>query len=320
MTLLSIIIPAYNVEKYIKSSLQSIFDQFDTRVEVILIDDGSTDNTINIIYSNFIKQIESSYLLIIKQNNSGPGSARNHGLKLCKGKYITFLDADDLFLSNYFKTVVPLLEIETYDIIEHGFLRFISEKDVPLSKFKPLYNYCGSYFLNDIRGEIFANTVWYPSIRIYKKDIWNNLTFTENVFYEDPMTIHKIFLENYLIHFLNFPLLGYRINPNSITAVHTDRHMCDLVNFYFSLNSNTLPVIILKIRLARAILYFYHELNVQENSIIEILSSLKNLKKNTVTMKCVYSKLKIQDYFFIKFTPLYFFINKIRLKYKSKIY
>jgi glycosyltransferase involved in cell wall biosynthesis len=308
MILLSIVVPAFNASEYISTCLNSVFQQVDQCIEVILVDDGSTDNTLEIVFSEFSSHIESSSLIIIRQANGGPGAARNRGIDLCRGRYITFLDSDDLLLEGYFMEVMPLLLSEPYDIIEHGFIRFSSKKELIYKYYKPLYNYSGSYDLKDIRNKVFAKTVWYPSIRIFKNSIWHSIRFTESVFYEDPMTINQIFLQDYTIYYSAKPFLGYRINPKSITSTHSSSHMMDLANFYFSLKDNCIPLIILKIRLARSILYFYHELGINDHIMSSILLNVRYLPKN---IKILYN-LKSIDLFFILFTRAYILLDKAR--------
>ena len=88
----SIVIPVYNVEKYLKQCLESVVNQTLDKIEVICINDGSTDNSLNIL-----KEYEKKYnnIIIIDQENKGPGFARNIGMKRASGKYIYFLDSDD---------------------------------------------------------------------------------------------------------------------------------------------------------------------------------------------------------------------------------
>lgn len=95
MKKVSIIIPAYNVEKYIPRTLESIKSQTFKDIEVIVINDGSTDNTLTIV-KNFLKNVDFSYK-IITQKNQGVSAARNRGIKEAKGKYICFLDGDDFY-------------------------------------------------------------------------------------------------------------------------------------------------------------------------------------------------------------------------------
>lgn len=89
----SIVIPLYNKEKYIKRTLKSVLKQTFTNFEVIIVDDGSTDNS-----SEIIKSINDSRICLIQQENGGPSKARNRGIQEAKGEFIAFLDADDEWL------------------------------------------------------------------------------------------------------------------------------------------------------------------------------------------------------------------------------
>jgi glycosyltransferase involved in cell wall biosynthesis len=89
----SVVIPLYNKEKYIKETLQSVRNQSFQDFEIIVIDDGSTDNSCDIVKSK-----NDSRVRLIRQDNGGPSKARNRGIKEAKGKYISFLDADDAWL------------------------------------------------------------------------------------------------------------------------------------------------------------------------------------------------------------------------------
>ena len=97
---ISVIIPVYNVEKYLRICLESILNQNFKGYEIILINDGSTDNSLNIC-----REYEKKYsnIIVINEENSGPSAARNKGLEYAKGKYISFIDSDDELLPNYFK-------------------------------------------------------------------------------------------------------------------------------------------------------------------------------------------------------------------------
>jgi len=90
MTSVSIILPVFNGEKFIKKAIESVLNQSLNDFELIIINDGSTDSTADIINS-----FEDNRIRIINQNNEGPGNARNNGLKIASGDYIMFLDADD---------------------------------------------------------------------------------------------------------------------------------------------------------------------------------------------------------------------------------
>lgn len=96
----SVIVPVYNTEKYVGSCIESILNQTFDDFELILIDDGSTDGSLNILRS--YEQIDSR-IIVIHQDNAGPGLTRNKGIDLAKGEYIVFVDSDDLIEKDYLK-------------------------------------------------------------------------------------------------------------------------------------------------------------------------------------------------------------------------
>ena len=109
----SIIIPVYNAEKYLKICLTSCANQTYQNLEIITIDDGSTDNSLSIL-QDFTKKHP---ITIKQQQNSGGSAARNAGLKLATGKYIYFLDADDCLFPNSIELLVTAAENSNADIV-----------------------------------------------------------------------------------------------------------------------------------------------------------------------------------------------------------
>lgn len=102
--LVSVVIPAYNSAKYIKETLESVLRQTYKNLEIILVDDGSTDDT-SLIASEYKKYVKYYY-----QENKGPGAARNFGVNNSNGNYIAFLDSDDVWVPNHIKIQVQFLE------------------------------------------------------------------------------------------------------------------------------------------------------------------------------------------------------------------
>lgn len=103
--LVSVIIPTYNGARFIKETIQSALDQTYPNSEIIVIDDGSTDNTPDIV-----KSIHDQRIIFIRQENAGVASARNHAIRISKGDYIAFLDHDDLWLPVKLEKQIPLFE------------------------------------------------------------------------------------------------------------------------------------------------------------------------------------------------------------------
>ena len=127
MTKISIIVPIYNVEKYLKRSLDSLVNQTLKDIEIILVDDGSTDNSHKI--AEGYKKNYSNVLLVTKENG-GLSDARNFGLQYASGEYIAFVDSDDYVESQMFERMYNLSENGQKKIIESNFLWEFPDKKV----------------------------------------------------------------------------------------------------------------------------------------------------------------------------------------------
>ena len=114
---ISIIVPVYNVEKYLKRCIDSILNQSFTNFELILVDDGSTDNSGKIIDEYAIKD---ERIKVIHKENGGQGSARNRGLDIAKGNYIGFVDSDDWIHKDMYKCMYKIINEDNTDIVQVG--------------------------------------------------------------------------------------------------------------------------------------------------------------------------------------------------------
>ena len=128
MNKVSIIIPVYNVEKYLPACLNSVLNQTHQNVEIILINDGSTDSSAHICdeYARRDGRIQ-----VMHQQNAGVAVARNAGLQKATGDFISFVDADDLLHPEFYTKLLGSLQKHHADIVECGFLRFANEEDLP---------------------------------------------------------------------------------------------------------------------------------------------------------------------------------------------
>jgi len=113
--LVSVIIPAYNAEKYLRRCLDSIFAQTFSDFEIIIINDGSNDHTLDIILS--YSELYPGKMRVINKLNGGQGAARNEGMKLARGKYIAFVDADDYVADSFLAELYTKAEEESADIV-----------------------------------------------------------------------------------------------------------------------------------------------------------------------------------------------------------
>lgn len=158
--IVSIIIPAYNAGKYIKQTVESVIGQTYKNIEIIVIDDGSKDKTAEIV-----KSFGDPRVIYIFQENNGQSAARNAGIKIAKGKYISFLDSDDLFLPQKIERQVDFLESNPdcgvcYSKIYH----FFSDQPEKLY-YNPIPNYSGYIF-----DKLLTHSVVNPLAAVMRKE------------------------------------------------------------------------------------------------------------------------------------------------------
>lgn len=193
MPIVSIIIPIYNTEKYIKQCLESCINQTYKDFEVIIVDDKSTDNTLSIT-KNILSSSGINYIIIEKNKRKGVSNSRNLGIKRSKGKYIYFLDSDDIIKKNAIEELVTLAEDNNYMVVYGRYSRKLSDLEC-LDTFRASYKlYNISY--DDLGPLIWAGVIWGGIINseIIKK---NNLYFDESLEYGED-TVFKIDLLPYI--------------------------------------------------------------------------------------------------------------------------
>ncbi|MGR1373061.1 glycosyltransferase family 2 protein, partial [Streptococcus agalactiae] len=172
----TVIIPIYNSEAYLKECVQSVLQQTHPLIEVILIDDGSTDNS-GEICDNLSQ--EDNRILVFHKKNGGVSSARNLGLDKSTGEFITFVDSDDFVAPNMIEIMLKNLITENADIAEVDF-DISNERDYRKKKRRNFYkvfknNNSLKEFLSGNRVENIVCT------KLYKKSIIGNLRFDENL-------------------------------------------------------------------------------------------------------------------------------------------
>lgn len=211
MCVLSIIIPVYNAEKYLVECLNSIKEQIYQDWECICVNDGSTDNSLNILYS--FSTVDKRFK-IINQNNMGQAAARNAGLKIAKGEYITFVDSDDLLEKETYETA--LSNIKNSDIVCFG-LDIFGDANFERRKADRAYykiKYSGLKKLND---DIRYQTDCSPCNKIFKKAVIDkyNIMFPAGLKYEDASFYWKYILNVKYAYFIDKYLYKYRRHENS---------------------------------------------------------------------------------------------------------
>ena len=237
--MISIIVPIYNCEKYLKECIDSICNQTYTDLEIILVDDGSTDNS-SMICDEYAKS--DSRIIVIHKENGGATSARNAGLRIAKGEYIGFADSDDWAEPDMCKVLLENMTLHNSQIsictryINNGNSEFKDDLCVP----------DGVYVKNDPEKTIIHNL-------FYKKDyksrgittsLWAKLFVRELIlkhqfkidertkYAEDDVCVYSCLLDAERVSFVNEALYHYRMQDESITHSIDDTYFEKISIFY----------------------------------------------------------------------------------------
>ena len=212
----SIIVPVYNVQEYLPRCLKSISEQTYDNFEVILIDDGSTDESGHIC-DEFVKN--DTRQSVIHTVNHGQSAARNCGLSNATGDYVLYVDSDDYIELNTLEEFSKVIKANNCRIdIVVGVARQISEKNISFQKHSNLISgqvYDSKDFVN---ASISANEWWSPAwLNVYRLDFLkeNNLFFREGIIYEDIDLQPRLFFLAKKICYLDFCFYNYVLRSNS---------------------------------------------------------------------------------------------------------
>lgn len=221
---LSIIIPVYNTERYLKRCLSSVINQMEEWVELIVVDDGSSDGSPEIC-DQFMNKY--SNVNVIHKENGGLSSARNEGLRKSQGEYVAFLDSDDMFESSFIQDLNEYLKL-SWDILDFKYC-FEKEKD----KYKPQgtknKKLCSrNQYIDLYNKNEFGNQICF---RVYKKNLFDEIEFPIGRYYEDIATFYKLMLKADNILMIDYEYYIYNIwNENSITKRISRKCMEDMIS------------------------------------------------------------------------------------------
>ncbi len=206
----SIVIAAYNVEKFIRKCVSSVVRQTYVNLEIIIVDDGSSDSTSKIC-DDFKK--EDLRIKVIHQKNQGLSSARNNGIGIATGEYIALIDGDDYISKNFIEELIKAATNNCADIAVCGFASF-PHGDVECPKNMTVLGKEATKFLLT-QQNTYQVVSWN---KIYKKDLFKSISFPINRLHEDSLTTYKLFAAAEKVTFINRPLYFYRQRQNSIMS------------------------------------------------------------------------------------------------------
>ncbi|MDB4240818.1 glycosyltransferase [Yoonia sp.] len=309
--ILSIIIPNYNGVEFLRTCLQSVFAEITDVCEVVVVDDGSTDESVDVIQQTFSNALASGKLKLISIENSGPGEARNVGVKASCGTYIAFLDSDDFILPGFFERILAILEENAPDIMQFSVLRVLDDR-LTGQNIVPCHRTAeGLYDMDEVRADIFGVGKWFPFSRVFSRDIILKNPFpSERVFYEDLLTLPFIFFQSFNIYLLPDHLIAYRDNPKGTTRNHKPDHARTMLDHFQRVSALPPSVArdIMLVQVARSIVFFTLELKLREMPLRDLRSQIRALENKQVLA----SHLDGIDRFFLRFPLLYTAIDWAR--------
>ncbi len=234
--LLSIIIPVYNMEKYLERCLESVINQSYKNIEIIIINDGSTDNSHQIIKNYSAKYNNINYINL--QNNRGLGNARNCGLDSAKGEYVTFIDSDDWIDSNFYMTIINNIKKYNLDIAVAGIVNEYDDRKAYTYRYKyPFDNQItGKFALNLLIKSTNQDIYITPIVnnKVYKRTLIESLhlRFIENNYNEDDIFSFLLIREARKIGVVKDTYYHYYQRSSSITGYYKQKHIDDLIDAY----------------------------------------------------------------------------------------
>ncbi|NHC43502.1 glycosyltransferase [Bacillus sp. MM2020_1] len=336
---ISIIVPIYNVEKYLRKCIDSVLSQTLTNFELILVNDGSPDNC-GSICNEYAKR--DSRIRVIHKENNGLSSARNAGIKIAKGKYIGFIDSDDYINENMYEILYKNAELYSSDVVVCDVMEVYENKYYDLKQHNTT-KYRIEHFTNiEVLNQLYLSTDksinpmgrgcerWiYAVNKLYKKSLFDSLEYDEGRIYEDEFIVHKIYFKSTKVTSLTAKLYYYVQRPNSImnspySIKRFDRiyALKERADFFKAVRQNNLhekafwcflEVLLWNYKVARL------ELNNVDNDLRNLKKTLDKSIISLIRNPYISWRQKVMVLFFIISPTGYFFVSnrKIRRLFKA---
>ena len=279
----SVIVPAYNVQKYIRKCLDSLVNQTLKNYEVIIVNDGSTDTT-----QAIINEYVSKYpcLKTYEKENGGMSSARNYALKYATGEYIAFVDSDDYVELNFLEEMYNKAKKDDSDVVICDYYALNEEVK--------RYTTCHMNYSNSKKIEYLLSPpmVW---SKLIKKDIMDKVRFTEGIFYEDLDICMRLYPYVKRVSFVDKPLYNYYLQHSGsvMTQKAFNNHLLDI----FSVLDNCKNLLIKKNYSEIEYIYIVHLLRTATLRFLDYPNTKEYLLKINDTMKNEFPKWKKNIYY-----------------------
>lgn len=223
----SVIVPVYNTEKYLRRCLDSLVNQTLNELEIIVIEDNSPDNS-NVILKEYEDKYKDKIRVFHNKTNKGIGYNRNKGIKEASGEYLGFVDSDDFVDETMYEKLYNKAEKDKLDLVVCNFKRVVSIKDdyKELDNEDNIKNFKSTSLKNN--PSLLLDINLGPCNKLYKKDLLNDNLFPENLKYEDAIVVAKAILNAKRIGNLTDELYYYVIRQKSETT-SMDKRVFDVL-------------------------------------------------------------------------------------------
>ncbi len=303
--LVSVIIPVYNVEKYISRCIDSVMNQKYKNIEIILINDGSTDRSGEICEKYAARDPRIQY---INKNNEGVSVARNKGLDVAKGDFITFIDADDYVDVDFINTVVEKINKNNSDIIICGNYDVDEEYKVIKNSIEAEERCFNSEdAIRELcKEKLFKSVIWG---KCYKRELFNKYKFNkETKIAEDLEVLYKVLSEAEIITYIPDRLYYWLSRTNSATKVsfnsdwEKELSICECIIDFCKINYPNIFDYSVR-RYVRINLALMRKIVESDNNKKEYIRLSKNLWKYKINDKKVFTFKEYRLYIISKYIP-----------------
>lgn len=219
MPTISVIVPVHNVEDYLEQCLQSLITQNYSDIEILLVDDGSTDRSSHICDSYAVKD---NRIKVFHTINRGVAAARNTGIENAKGDFLMFVDGDDWVEPEFCSISLRVALKEDADVVMFGFFK---EGFRTKNHSKPELR--GEIVFQDrfmLYGKLKSSFAWN---KIYRRELFDDVRFPEGYTYEDIPVAYRIFYKSAKLWYIDDILYHYRTRDGSITSTKTHKNEND---------------------------------------------------------------------------------------------
>lgn len=320
--LVSVIMPIYNSEKYLKISLESIINQTYENIEIVLVNDGSTDSSKSICeeYARLDKRIK-----IINKDNGGNGDARNVCLSNAHGDWILWVDSDDIIHTKQIEILMKVAYEKKADIVVGNYCT-IEDNEIPNEKVwnadvaldsqviteKHLYD---DYFVKK-----YSMIFTVPWCKLCKKHVFDGIKYPTKIRHVDTWTTWKTYEKASVVAFVDYPLYFWRINPDSLTRNKFDDSQFTMIDAYieqleyFYNNSRQRYVEVVFAEYLETFFWCYNRMNELDLDFSPLQKYLKKMRYHIKYLKLTKS---LGIYKWLKYRYIIFYKIPLILKQKN---